>query len=164
MLETKKQQKGVSRRGAERAVGERNVTAASVAAEAPVVDPELVERPRRRQFTAEYKLRILQEADSCTAPGQIGQLLRREGLYTSHLSDWRRQRDAGALAALQRPRGRRKPHPLEVENVRLRQRLGQAEAELVKARQVIEVQGNISALLGELLEAKGASGSESGAP
>jgi transposase-like protein len=86
-------------------------------------DPELVERPKRRRFTAEYKLRILQAADACSKPGEIGALLRREGLYTSHLSDWRRQRDEGALAALDRPRGRRKPNPLEGENAELRRRL-----------------------------------------
>lgn len=115
-------------------------------------DPELVERPTRRRFTAEYKLRILQAADACSRPGEIGALLRREGLYTSHLSDWRRQRDEGALAALERPRGRRGPNPLESENAELRRRLERAEAELAKARKVIEVQGNVSALLGELLE------------
>lgn len=161
MGDPKQEHKGAGRRGAERAGGERSAAATSPGARP---DPELVERPQRRQFSAEYKLRILQEADSCTAPGEIGQLLRREGLYTSHLSDWRRQRETGALAALQRPRGRRKAHPLETENARLRQRLSQTEAELAKARQVIEVQGNVSALLGELLEARGADGSESSAP
>ena len=114
-------------------------------------DPELVERPKRRRFTAEYKLRILQAADACSRPGEIGALLRREGLYTSHLSDWRRQRDEGALAALDRPRGRRRPNPLENENAELRRRLERAEADLAKARKVIEVQGNVSALLGELM-------------
>jgi len=114
-------------------------------------DPELIERPKRRSFTAEYKLRILQAADACSKPGEIGALLRREGLYTSHLSDWRRQREEGALAALERPRGRRRPNPLAAENAELRRRLEQAEAELSKARKVIEVQGNVSALLGELL-------------
>ena len=119
-------------------------------------DPELVERPRRRRFTAEYKLRVLQEADACTSPGEIGALLRRESLYSSHLSTWRQQRDHGALAALDRPRGRRKPHPLATEVIQLRRRAERAEAELVKARKVIEVQGNVSALLGELLKPRGA--------
>jgi transposase InsO family protein len=116
-----------------------------------VPDPGLVERPARRRFTAEYKLRIIHEAEACTRPGGIGAVLRREGLYTSHLSAWRRQRDQGALQALDRPRGRRRPHPLERENAELRQRMERAEAELAKARRVIEVQGNVSALLGELL-------------
>lgn len=116
-----------------------------------VPDPELAERPRRRTFTAEYKLDILRQAEACSQPGEIGALLRREGLYTSHLSAWRKQRDAGAQAALGRPRGRRKPHPLAAEAARLRQRLERTEAELARARRVIEVQGNISALLEELL-------------
>ena len=65
-----------------------------------VPDPELVEKAKRRTFTAEYKLRILKQAEACTRPGEIGALLRREGLYTSHLTAWRKQRDAGALAGL----------------------------------------------------------------
>ena len=114
-------------------------------------EPELVERPRRRRFTAEYKLRVLREADGCTKPGETGALLRREGLYSSHLTAWRKQRDEGALKALTRARGRKKPNPLEAENSKLRRRAARAEAELVKARKVIEVQGNVSALLDELL-------------
>ncbi len=145
-------------RFAQRAVGERSA-AAAVRPAAEVPDPELVERPARRRFTAEYKLRIIQQADACTQPGEIGALLRREGLYTSHLSAWRRQRDQGALDALARPRGRRKPHPLATENEALRRKLERAEAELAKARKVIEVQGNVSALLGELLGTRGADGS-----
>src|SRR6266849_574818 len=93
----------------------------------------------------------------CTEPGEIGALLRREGLYSSLLTEWRRARDAGALEALERPRGRRPPHPLETENADLRRRAERAEAALEKARRVIEVQGNVSALLGELLEPRGAS-------
>jgi len=121
-----------------------------------VPDPELVERARRRRFPAEYKLRILREADACTRSGETGALLRRERLYSSHLSAWRKQRDQGALVALGRRRGRPRPHPLEAENAKLRQRLERADAELAKARKVIEVQGNVSALLGELLEPRGA--------
>ena len=77
-------------------------------------------------------------------------------MYTSHLSAWRKQRDAGALRALGRPRGRKPAQPLEAENAELRRRAERAEAELERAKQVIEVQGNVSALLGELLEPKGA--------
>jgi len=72
-------------------------------------DPEVPERANRRRFTAEYKLAILKEADAASEPGQIGALLRREGLYSSHLVDWRRQRDAGALDALGKKRGRPAP-------------------------------------------------------
>jgi transposase-like protein len=122
-------------------------------------DPELVEGPRRRRFTAEYKLRVLREADGCARPSEVGALLRREGLYSSILSEWRKQREAGALEALERPRGRKPADPLEAENASLRRRLERAEAELEKARKVIEVQGNVSALLGQLLEPRGAEGS-----
>jgi len=119
-------------------------------------DPELVERPRRRRFSAEYKLRIVGEADACSRPGEVGALLRREGLYTSHLTYWRKQRDAGALVALGRPRGRRPADRRDTELAALARRAQRAEAELAKAKQVIEVQGNVSALLGELLEPRGA--------
>jgi transposase-like protein len=119
------------------AEGERDsVIAAPSSAGAP--DPELVEKPKRRRFTAEYKLRILRETDACSRPGEIGALLRREGLYTSHLTAWRKQRDQGAL---ERPRGRPKVDPRDAENAELRRRLERAEAELEKARKVIEVQG-----------------------
>ena len=145
-------------RGAQRAVGEWSAAAAGRPTPgAP--NPELAERPRRRRFSAEYKLRILQAAEACTRPGAMGALLRREGLYTSHLSAWRKQRDEGALRALGRSRGRAKPHPLEVQNLALRQRVERAEAELARARKIIEVQGNVSALLGELLGPRGADGS-----
>jgi transposase-like protein len=153
------EQDGAAGRGVERAVGERNGAAGGRAAPAGDPDPELVEGPKRRRFSAEYKLRILREAEACTRPGEIGALLRREGLYSSLLSEWRKQREAGSLQALSRPRGRPKPNPLESENTRLRRRAERAEGELEKARRVIEVQGNVSALLGELLESKGAQGS-----
>jgi transposase-like protein len=122
-------------------------------------DPELVERARRRRFSAEYKLRILREADACSKPGEIGVLLRREGLYSSLLTEWRRQRERGSLEALERPRGRPKADPREAQIAGLQRRLERAERELEKARRVIEVQGNVSALLGDLLEPRGAQGS-----
>jgi transposase len=147
---------GVGAREAERAVGERSEASARRAAPAGVPDPELVERPRRRRFTAEYKLRVLREADACSRPGEVGALLRREGLYTSHLSAWRRQRDQGALKALSRPRGRKPPDPRDARIDALERRAERAEAELARARRVIEVQGNVSALLGQLLEPRGA--------
>jgi transposase len=140
---------GAGGREVKRAGGERNGVAADGTARP---DPEFTERPHRRRFTAEYKLCVLTEADACTEPGAIGALLRREGLYTSHLSAWRRQRDHEVLAAFDRPRGPRKASPLEVENAHLRRRAERAEAELAKARKVIEVQGNVSALLGIVLE------------
>ena len=144
--------------GAERAVGERG-SGAGVRPLTEVPDPELVERARRRRFTSAYKLAIVREADRVAEePGGIGALLRREGLYSSNLTNWRRLRDQGALEALSRPRGRKPAPALEVENAELRHRLAKAEAELEKARTVIEVQGNVSALLGRLLEPRGAVG------
>jgi len=145
---------------AQRAVGERSGGAAGGAPAAPP-DPELVERPQRRRFTAAYKINVLREADGLSQPGEIGALLRREGLYSSHLSTWRAQREAGSLEALARPRGRRPAEPLAAENAELRRRLTRSETELEQARRVIEAQGNVCALLGELLGPRGASEPES---
>ena len=117
-----------------------------------VPDPELVEKARRRKFTAEYKLSIVAEADACTRPGELGALLRREGLYSSHLTTWRAQRDRAALDGLEpKPRGPRPPSVEAVENARLRRERDKALSDLETARRVIEVQGNVSALLEELL-------------
>jgi len=107
-------------------------------------DPAVAEKPVRRRFTAEYKVRVLREADRCTEPGQLGALLRREGVYSSHLSTWRQQRDAGTLAGLTPKRRGPKPHadaPLVAENQRLSAKLRQAET-------IIEVQKKLSELLG----------------
>ncbi|MEJ7892928.1 MAG: IS3 family transposase [Solirubrobacteraceae bacterium] len=101
----------------------------------------MVERAKRRRFSAEYKLAVVREADGCSEPGEIGALLRREGLYSSHLTQWRQARDAGALEALKRPRGRKRADRRDVELAALRRRAERAEAELVRARRVIEVQG-----------------------
>jgi transposase len=124
-----------------------------------VPDPELVERAARRRYSAAYKLRIVQAADACTAPGEIGALLRREGLYTSLLTYWRKQRDAGALDALGRPRGRKPADRRDSQIAELERRLARSEAELSKARKVIEIQGNVSALLEQMLGTKSERGS-----
>ena len=124
-----------------------------------VPDPELVEQARRRKFTAAYKLRIVEEADRCMEPGEVGELLRREGLYTSHLTYWRRQRKEGALRELGRSRGRKPADRRDREIAALRARAERAEGELVKARKVIEIQGNLSALLEQMLGTEGAAGS-----
>jgi transposase len=112
--------------------------------------PEVSERPVRRRFTVEYKVKVLAEADACTEPGMLGELLRREGLYSSHLSTWRRQRDAGALAGLTPKRRGRKAKPknpladevaqLQRENQRLTEQLRQAEL-------IIGVQKKVSEML-----------------
>jgi len=139
---------GEEPQGARRATAGSSPSAGAAVAGAP--DPEVVEQARRRRFTAKYKLQVLAQADRC-APGEVGALLRREGLYSSHLTTWRRQREAGALAALApRQRGRRaqprdaqatRVAELECEVERLRQRLAQAET-------IIEVQKKVSLLLG----------------
>ena len=116
-----------------------------------VPDPELVELAKRRSFTAKYKLEILEQAEACTRPGEIGELLRREGLYTSHLTAWRKQRKTGALKELGRPRGRKPADTRDAEIAQLRRKLERSEAELVKARRVIAIQGNVSALLEQML-------------
>src|SRR3954470_21975019 len=147
---------GASARIAERAVGERSDLGAARPSREGVPDPELVERASRRRFTAEYKLRILQQAAACTRSGEIGALLRREGLYTSHLTAWRKQRDAGALEELDRKRGRKPADRRDAENAAWRRRIERAEPELEKPGKVIEVRGNVAALLGELLGPRGA--------
>jgi transposase-like protein len=135
--------------GTRRATGVSSTGALANAAASS--DPEVLERPQRRRFTAKYKLQVLQQADACAAQGEIGALLRREGLYSSHLSSWRRLRESGALAGLTpRKRGRRadpdkqqirRMAELERENQRLRERLAQAET-------IIDVQKKVSSLLG----------------
>lgn len=114
------------------------------------------ERPKRRSFTAEYKLRILREADAAAASGvegAIGELLRREGLYSSHLTEWRRQRESGELAGLAaKKRGPKTPRsPLADEVAKLQRELERTKAELAKANTVIDVQRKVAALLGETL-------------
>jgi transposase len=115
-------------------------------------DPEVPARARpRRQYSAKYKLAILAEYEQLDRAGK-GELLRREGLYTSLISEWRNQRDRGALEALSKPKGRPPADPLERENARLRADNDKLRAELAKARKVIEVQGELSALLGQLAD------------
>jgi transposase len=113
--------------------------------------PEVPEKPVRRRFTADYKLRILREAEACQQHGQLGALLRREGLYSSHLTTWRQQRDQGALAALQAKRRGRKPqpgNPLAAENERLQRENERLAARLKQAETIIDVQKKVSEILG----------------
>lgn len=115
----------------------------------PRPDTEVLARPRRRQFPAEYKLRILQEADACRAPGELGALLRREGLYSSHLADWRRSRREGALSALG-PRRGPKGRPRDAagrENERLKQEVDRLRRRLEQAEAIIEIQKKVSEML-----------------
>ena len=112
-------------------------------------NPEVPERAKRRSYTAKYKLEILAEYEDLDRDAK-GALLRREALYTSLISEWRKQRDRGALEALAAKAGRKPLDPVERENARLRGRVERLEAELGTARRVIEVQGKLSALLDEL--------------
>lgn len=114
-------------------------------------DPEVPERARRRTFTAKYKMEILAEYDA--APdGEKGGVLRREGLYSSHIVEWRRARDVGALAALGAPRGRRRRDPQQERIARLEAEKQRLEQELAKARFVVDVQAKLHALLETLSE------------
>lgn len=116
----------------------------------PPPDPEVLESPRRRRFDANYKLKILQQADA-SPPGQLGELLRREGLYASHLNTWRQQRDRGALAGLtpqKRGRKTRAVDPLQVENQRLERENTRLTARLRQAEAIIDVQKKVAEILG----------------
>jgi len=114
-----------------------------------IPDPEVVPKAQRRKFSGKYKLRVLDEADNCTEPGQIGALLRREGLYSSHLSTWRRQREQGLLEALSsKKRGRKEKDELDRELSRLRRENERLQARLEQAETIIDVQKKLSRLLG----------------
>ncbi len=124
-------------------------TSAVGEAEGQVPEPEVLDRAKRRQFSATYKLRIVQEADRCAERGQVGALLRREGLYSSQLSEWRQQRAKGQLDALSsQQRGRKAQHPSEVEVARLQRENERLRARLEQAELIIDVQKKLSQLLG----------------
>jgi transposase len=114
-----------------------------------VPDPQVPERATRRSYSAKYKAAILAEYDALDRDGR-GALMRREGLYSSLISEWRKQRDKGALDALGKTKGRPPLDPVEGENARLQARVAKLEAELDTSRRVIEVQGKLSALLEQL--------------
>jgi transposase-like protein len=117
-----------------------------------VDEPDPAARPRRRSFTADYKAQILEEYDALPAGSQErGALLRREGLYTSHIAEWRKARDAGARDGLAtKAKARRSPEA--VENERLRRRNARLEAELERTKTALEITGKVHALLEQLSE------------
>jgi transposase len=112
-----------------------------------VPDPEVAGKPQRRHFQREYKLRILQEADQCQ-DGELGALLRREGLYSSHLTTWRRQRANGELQGLARQKRGRRPDPPAAELARLQRENQRLQARLQQAETILQVQKKLSDLLG----------------
>lgn len=113
-----------------------------------VLDPEVLPRAKRRRFTATYKLRILEEADQCSTSGQIGSLLRREGLYSSHLSRWRQLRAQGQLQALSGQQRGRKSDLSATEMVQLRRENERLKSRLEQAELIIDVQKKLSRILG----------------
>jgi transposase-like protein len=136
---------GPDAEGARRATG----VAGPVGTSRPLApDPEVPAKVERRQFTAEYRRRILKEADACKKRGALGALLRREGLYSSHLVNWRRQRDQGELVAGRARKRGPVPKPvdpkmrqLEVENRRLQRKLARAETIIALQKKVAEILG-----------------------
>ena len=144
---------GSERSGGERSEPPRSGEPAQTGANRAGVsgrDPEVLERPVRRRFPAEYKERIVREAQACTQWGQIGALLRREGLYSSYLDKWRRKLAQGGREALVEGRRGRKPQrtPLEMENEKLRKQNARLEGRLRQAETIIEIQKKVSEILG----------------
>src|SRR4029453_14155381 len=154
--------KKVGAEGAGETEGARRATgvfpAGAPAAEAPALssaDTEVVAKPQRRRFTAEYKRRIVREADRCTTPGAIGALLRREGLYSSHLTTWRAARERGELEALApRKRGPKAapPDPRDKKITEQEREIAKWKKRAERAEALVEVQKKVAALLGTPFE------------
>jgi len=130
--------------GARRATGVSGNGAAGVGH----ADPEVPAKAKRRKFTTEYRLRILREADRCKGPGEIGALLRREGLYSSLLSTWRQQRENGALVAMRSVRRGPKPKAVDPRVKELERKNARLEKQLKQAHAIIEVQKKVAEILG----------------
>ena len=111
-------------------------------------NPEVVPKAERRRFSADYKQRILQEAAACTQPGEVGALLRREGLYSSHLTTWRQQRRRGERQGLTPAQRGRKADPQAAEIARLQRENERLKAQLERAELIIDVQKKLSRMLG----------------
>ena len=140
-------------------VEERSDEAPRAGRARPTPDPEVVAKPKRRQFTAQYRLRILEEAERCTQPGEVGRLLRREGLYSSHLTAWRKARRKarrkGSLRELAPKKRGAKPgerNPLDAKVRALEAKVVRLEHELHTAHTILDVQGKVAGLLGLNLE------------
>ena len=127
------------------AIQSKNGTS-SLPAPAGAGSEEVVARPTRRRFSAQYKLRIVHEAERC-APGELGALLRREGLYASHLTSWRKQRETGALAALAGKKRGPKVDPQADALARLQRENAKLQAKLARADLIIDAQKKLLVLL-----------------
>ena len=153
-----------AQRGEPNAPSPAMVSGAPAPVLAAALDPEVRERAARRRFTAEYKLQVLREADQCAGAGELGALLRREGLYSSHLTTWRRQREHGALAALapqKRGRPRAPNSPLARRVAELERDKGRLERRLKQAEAIIDAQKKLAEILGLSLAETTAAGSTS---
>ncbi len=156
--------KKVGAEGAGETEGARRATgvcpAGAPAAEPPVggeADTEVIAKPQRRRFTAEYKRRIVREADRCTTPGAIGALLRREGLYSSHLTTWRAACDRGELEALapkQRGPKAPPPDPRDKQLAEQAREIAKWKKRAERAEALVEVQKKVAALLGTPFESE----------
>jgi len=111
-------------------------------------DPEVVSKPQRRRYTADYKMKILQEYDACEQPGEKGALLRREGIYSSNISTWRRQYNQGGVDGLSEIKRGSQVDPQTKENKMLRQENERLKKRLQQAELIIEVQKKVSQILG----------------
>lgn len=155
MDKAQKKRLSVPERGEpQRSGGEPNAGADNRPAAAAAPDPEVSARPHRRRFTPAYKARIVEEAQRCTGPGEIGALLRREGLYSSALTQWRRQYQAGALKGLRDDkRGRKRTRdPRDQELERLRREVERLSRKLGQAELIMDIQKKVAAMLGHPIE------------
>lgn len=152
MVEEEPEWSGAERSSAERSGGSTSTIAAAAVGVGPErssrPDPEVDARPVRRRFTAEYKLSILRQADACSEPGQVGALLRREGLYSSHLTLWRQQRRQGRLGSRKKGRRALAPNPLASRVAELERENRRLSRRLKKAETIIDFQKKLSGLLG----------------
>ena len=142
---------GIDVTGEAEAEGARRATRASVSPVEPAPrapDPEVPAKAQRRRFSVEYRLRIVKQADACRKPGELGALLRREGLYSSLLTNWRHQREQGALVSMRARKRGPMPRPidprvrqLEAENARLQRKLQQADTIITVQKKVADILG-----------------------
>jgi transposase len=133
--------------------GARRATGEALAGKSSVPDPQVVAQSKRRRFTSKYKLSILEKADQCTGLGEVGALLRREGLYSSHLSTWRKARRDGTLQALAPHKRGPKSNPDAAqarEIATLQKQVNKLQGELSKAHTIIDVQKKLSTILAAL--------------